>query len=427
MRKTMMVWSASAAALLPALAAGTASADGLPVQDIGQAAASEQAASSTATSTQTNPTNQAIHVAILSPGAYSGAVTQANDSAATSAAGNSNETTQNASQAGGGGGVQGVGQAAGNDQGAASKATSTQSTPTNQAIHVAILSPGAGAGAVRQSNDSGATSTAANQNETEQSAAQAGGGGGGVQGAGQLAENAQKAKSDASSTQSGASNQAIDVAILSPGAKGGAVSQSNSSAASSAAGNTNETTQSATQADHGKAKPAKDEPRCETCEIREPCAWCHPSYPTVQGIGQKAANDQQASSTATSRQDNPSNTAISLAILSPGAKSGAVSQSNDSAARSTAANSNETTQNASQSGSPWGGGVQAIGQLATNAQKAWSKADSTQWCPANLAVGTGGVRQSNASGASSAAGSRNSTRQDGRQALAGFLWEPVVV
>jgi hypothetical protein len=443
MRKTMMVWSACAAALLSAIAASTAAADAVPYQDVGQAATSTQSAGSAATSTQTNPTNQAIHVAILSPGAATGAVSQSNTSLAQSAAGNSNDTTQNAAQNGGGGGVQAAGQAAASQQAANSAATSTQSNPTNQAIDVAILSPGAGSGAVSQSNSSAAQSTAGNHNDTTQNAAQnGGGGGGGVQAVGQEAGNRQGANSTATSTQSGASNQAIHVAILSPGASSGAVSQSNDSAARSQAGNDNDTKQNAVQNGGGGGgyEPVKKD------DHGEQCASCRaPSSPLVQGIGQAAYNEQWAGSSATSTQTSPSNTAIDLAILSPDKKKaygpeiagaerepagqygGPVSQSNTSAAQSAAGNHNDTTQNAAQSGGGWGGGVQAIGQLATNAQGAQSAATSTQWCPSNLALGTaGGVQQSNTSAAGSAAGNQNATKQYAQQALAAYPW-PVVL
>jgi hypothetical protein len=412
MRKTMMVWSACAAAALPAIAASTAAADGVPYQDVGQAAINGQSANSAATSTQANPTNQAIHVAILSPGAATGAVSQSNTSVAQSAAGNHDDTTQNAAQSGGGaGGVQAAGQAAASRQAALSAATSMQSNPTNQAIDVAILSPGAGSGAVSQSNDSKAQSAAGNHDDTTQNAAQSGGGGGGgggVQAVGQQAGNEQGAGSTATSTQSGASDKAIHVAILSPGASSGPVSQRNDSAARSAAGNENATTQNAVQnggGGGGYEPVGKD-------DAGRQCGSCHaPSSPAVQGIGQAADNHQWAGSSATSTQESPSNVAVDLAILSPGAYGGPVSQSNDSKAQSAAGNHDDTTQNASQSGGGWGGGVQAIGQLATSAQ----------WCPSNLAVGTGGdVKQSNASAAGSAAGNQKRTTQYAQQAPAAF-------
>jgi hypothetical protein len=140
-----------------------------------------------------------------------------------------------------------------------------------------------------------------------------------------------------------------------------------------------------------------------------------------QDVGQAAINGQSANSAATSTQANPTNQAIHVAILSPGAATGAVSQSNTSVAQSAAGNHDDTTQNAAQSAGGWGGGVQAIGQLATSAQSALSAATSTQWCPSNLALGTGGdVKQSNASAAGSAAGNENRTTQYAQQALAAF-------
>src|SRR4029077_8868447 len=97
-------------------------------------------------------------------------------SSATSSAGNTNGTTQNASQqagcCGGGGGVPGIGQQAGNYQQAGSEAVSTQVNPSNHAISLNILSPGAGGGNVSQSNSSSATSSAGNTNGTTQNAAQ---------------------------------------------------------------------------------------------------------------------------------------------------------------------------------------------------------------------------------------------------------------
>jgi hypothetical protein len=428
MRKTMMVWSACAAAALSAIAASTAAADAVPYQDVGQAAINGQSADSAATSTQANPTNQAIHVAILSPGAATGAVSQSNTSVAQSAAGNHADTTQNAAQSGGGaGGVQAVGQAAASRQAALSAATSTQANPTNQAIDVAILSPGAGSGsgAVSQSNDSAAQSAAGNHDDTTQNAAQSGGGGGGgggVQAVGQQAGNEQGAGSTATSTQSGASDKAIHVAILSPGASSGAVSQSNDSAARSEAGNENATKQNAVQDGGGGGGGAGGYEPVKKDDSGQQCGSCHaPSSPAVQGIGQAADNHQWAGSSATSTQESPSNVAIDLAILSPGAYGGPVSQSNDSKAQSAAGNHDDTTQNAAQSAGGWGGGVQAIGQLATSAQSALSAATSTQWCPSNLALGTGGdVKQSNASAAGSAAGNENRTTQYAQQALAAF-------
>jgi hypothetical protein len=58
---------------------------------------------------------------------------------------------------------------------------------------------------------------------------------------------------------------------------------------------------------------------------------------------------------------------------------------------------------------------------ASTGESALSSATSTQWCPSNLALGTaGGVKQSNASAAGSAAGNENRATQNAQHALAAF-------
>ena len=424
MRKSILACVALSAAFVLAFSTG-AWADVTPGQDIGQLANSEQSASSSATSTQTNPSNTAVSVNILSPYAHSGNVSQSNSSSATSSAGNTNGTTQNAAQqagcCGGGSGVQGIGQAAGNGQSADSSATSTQTNPSNTAVSVNILSPGAHSGNVSQSNDSSATSSAGNTNGTTQNASQqagcCGGGGGGVQGIGQQAGNYQEAGSEAVSTQVDPSNHAISLNILSPGAGGGNVSQSNSSSATSSAGNTNGTTQNAAQ-----------QAGCGLCVASVPECTDGCSHPlgAIQGIGQLAHSEQGAGSEATSTQSGASNVAASGDIggfkphddahstLTPVMAAGNVSQSNSSSATSSAGNTNGTTQNASQQGG-WGA-IQGIGQAAWNGQSAESSATSTQFCPANFVFGSfGNVSQSNASYALSGAGNTNGTTQNAAQ------------
>jgi hypothetical protein len=455
MRKTIIIWSALAAAALP----GTALADPLTSQEIGQVAGSQQSASSSATSTQKSPTNTAISVAILSPGAKSGNVTQSNSSSAESAAGNKNETEQNAAQNAGGSGSAGqfIGQAAGNKQDAESEATSTQYHPTNQAISVAILSPGAKSGDVKQSNSSSAESQAGNKNETTQNASQnAGGGQGGksdkccdkggttVQGIGQEAYNKQDADSKATSVQYDPTNQAIGVSILSGGSSSGDVDQSNSSEAESAAGNKNETEQNASQEASGGSHGCSD--KCEPSKRdggyggEDSCYdKCDHGGTTVQGIGQLNKSKQDADSEASSEQYGASNVAGALDVLdglkghegkkdgygdhgseakaAPAPSGGDVKQSNSSSAESEAGNSNETEQNASQSAFGGGTTVQALGQAAFNDQQADSEAESTQWCPVNEVFGSfGDVDQSNDSQAESASGNRNGTEQNASQA-----------
>ena len=77
--------------------------------------------------------------------------------------------------------------------------------------------------------------------------------------------------------------------------------------------------------------------------------------PGVQTVSQSAGSAQQATSASGATQIAPSNTNISVRVLSPG-NDGAVSQTNSASSDANATNSNSTTQGAGQSQS--GGGIQ---------------------------------------------------------------------
>ena len=381
-------------------------------QAVGQKADNTQDATSSATSTQAKPTNSNISVRIDSPG-NAGAVTQTNSSTAASLAANVNTADQSATQqqAGGaccvsGNGTQAVGQVAKNDQSAASDSTSTQYSPTSQNVPVRIGSPG-NDGSVTQTNSSEAASAALNANKLDQSSTQVQAGGacctaatGATQAVEQAAWSAQDADSSSTSTQSGASNANAPVRIGSAG-NGGSVDQTNASVAVSAAANLNTTDQSATQLHGGGLGTA------------------------VQAIGQFAGISQDASSDATSTQYTPSNANAPVRIGSEG-NDGSVEQANVSAAESLAANVNHIDQSATQDQAgggccrdtrdpkkdaccAGGTGVQAIGQKASNDQRADSYATSTQAGASNenapvriaSAGGAGSVSQTNASLAAS--------------------------
>src|SRR4051812_27540706 len=443
------------------------SSGGSAVQYADQKAGNRQDATSDATSQQIGASNANYPVRIGSPGG-GGSVTQINASGALSAAGNKNETNQTATQDGGGaivkqlplsdgcsdkcgkpsrdgcgtcgGGaspvVQDAKQKAYNDQTADSSAESTQCCAQNTNAPVRIKSYGDD-GDVKQANLSGAISVAGNKNQTTQNATQDagsapvemvgickdgcgghGGGGNVVQQAHQYASNDQSAHSTADSTQTGASNTNAPVRIGSPGG-GGSVTQLNGSLAASAAGNENSTDQSADQSAGGSGGGV-----------------------TVQALGQKAVNGQDADSHATSEQDGASNANSPVRIKSAGGDAD-VTQANLSGAFSAAGNSNDTTQSVSQDagsglpvlgpltreggcGSCGGDGatVQAAGQWASSKQKADSSADSTQKgaCNTNSPVrikskgDDGDVKQINASAAKSAAGNDNQTTQSADQA-----------
>ena len=442
------------------------SGSGSAVQYADQKAGNTQDATSSATSHQSGASNANYPVRIGSPGG-GGSVTQVNGSFAESAAGNKNDTNQTATQdaggsvvkqpllsdgcsdkcgppsdgcrdkCGGGSGpvVQDAKQKAYNDQTADSSAESTQCCAQNTNAPVRIKSYGDD-GDVKQANLSGAISAAGNKNETTQNATQNAGsapadmvgickdgcghgdGGPVVQQADQYASNDQSAHSTADSTQTGASNSNAPVRIGSPGG-GGSVTQINGSLAASAAGNENSTDQSADQSAGGSGGGV-----------------------TVQALGQKAINGQEADSHATSEQDGASNDNSPVRIKSAG-DDGDVTQANLSGAFSVAGNSNDTTQSVSQdagSGHPVlgplardggcgscggdGATVQGAGQWASSKQDADSSANSTQSgaCNTNSPVrikskgDDGDVKQVNASAAKSAAGNDNQTTQSADQA-----------
>ena len=373
-------------------------AAGAGVQLADQSAANQQSADSAATSTQDHPKNTNIAVRIMSPG-DDGDVTQTNSSSAASAAGNANKTDQSAGQSGGG--AQKVGQQASSDQDASSEATSEQKRPSNVNVPVRIFSSGDD-GDVTQTNSSSAKSAAGNANATKQASAQHAGGGPGqttVQAIGQKASNDQSADSSATSEQAGASNVNVPVRIFSSGDDGD-VTQTNSSSATSAAGNANRTSQDAAQ-DAGPSEPmvVEDDPvtvqavgqwagneqsagssadstqkdasnrnaparidsRGDDGDVTQRNASSAKSAAgnanvtdqateqsadawfgvLVQAIGQRAANDQDAWSDATSRQFAPSN-------VNTAGDGGSVDQANTSSAASAAGNENVACQTATQ-------------------------------------------------------------------------------
>ena len=420
MRRRLLAFIAGAV-LLPAVAAGSAAADDPLVQGAGQSASSQQTAGSSATSTQSHPSNTNISVRIGSEG-DGGVVAQTNGSSATSVAGNANSTNQQVAQQGGAPGVAVADQSATNGQTAESTANSTQDHPSNTNISVRIMSPGDD-GSVTQTNDSSAKSAAGNKNSTTQSAGQSGGG---VQTAKQDAANKQSANSSASSTQDHPSNVNIPVRIYSDG-DNGSVKQVNDSSAKSAAGNKNETTQNAEQGSGSMSAP-----------VRDACGGGCGDHggPSVQDAEQSASSDQSARSSASSEQDHPSNVNIPVRIGSSG-DDGRVTQINSSSAVSAAGNKNTTDQSVEQSagGSGSGSAVQYADQKAGNTQDATSSATSHQSGASNAnypvrigsSGGGGSVTQVNGSSAISAAGNKNDTTQNAAQNAGSPVKKPVLV
>jgi hypothetical protein len=135
---------------------------------------------------------------------------------------------------------------------------------------------------------------------------------------------------------------------------------------------------------------------------------------------------QNANSAALALQSGASNVSRPVQILSPGDR-GAVSQQNNVAATSSAANVNETLQAAGQTQVGSGTGVQSIGQMAENAQAATSAAIAGQVGAENLSApvavlsdgGAGSLAQSNTTGATSSAGNANALQEVSGQTQAG--------
>ncbi len=204
-------------------------------------------------------------------------------------------------------------------------------------------------------------------------------GGGAAQTAGQAAPSGQMADGNGSAYQSGASNSAGSIRVLSPG-NDGAVTQSNSTTAAAIAANANKTSQSTAQSQTGGA----------------------PGSDSTQIAGQEAKNKQDADADAKAVQIAPSNERSSIRVLSPG-NGGDVTQSNSATAGAAALNGNSTDQSIDQS---QGGGespassdarkpdypsgygsdyTQVAGQAASNDQDADADATAVQMKPSNSA------------------------------------------
>ncbi len=146
--------------------------------------------------------------------------------------------------------------------------------------------------------------------------------------------------------------------------------------------------------------------------------------PGVQTVSQSAGSAQQATSASGATQIDPSNTNISVRVLSPG-DDGAVSQTNSASSDASSTNSNSTTQGADQSQPS--GGIQTADQSAVNGQVsealsgAYQDGASNQNIPVRvLSPGSNGaVSQSNYAGSSADSTNANTTTQSSDQAQGG--------
>jgi transcriptional regulator of met regulon len=372
--------------------------------------------------------------------------------------------------------VQVADQSARTDQDAHSYAKSEQFLPINANVPVQILSLGSNGGTTTQSNNSTAKSNASNQAWTDQSLHQTqvapkpegpkphdGGwkpegpkghkpdgkgrdcpkpedpkGHGpkapegpapAFQGASQSAHTDQDAHSSAKSEQFLPINANVPVQILSLGSNGGTTTQSNNSTAKSTAANEAWTDQSAGQHQStwgqqpegpkgrdGDGKP--DGPKGPDGD--GPKAPEGPA-PAFQGASQHASTDQNADSSATSKQIAPVNANVPIQILSLGSNGGDTTQSNNSTAKSAATNEAGTDQSAHQQQQAGSApAFQGASQHASTDQNADSSAKSEQIAPVNanvpiqiLSLGSNGgdTTQSNNSTATSSATNQAGTSQ----------------
>ena len=321
----------------------------------------------------TNQYNVNAPISIQSPGANGsscdpcggsgGDVNQSNDADTSAWAGNSNETTQTVDQSQdatvAGSGFCGCeapsiqqSQTGTNDNSTAQTATANAETNQyNVNAPIAILSPGANNGDVDQSNQADTDATAYNGNSTDQSiwqdqdAAVRGDGCGTCHGGGgsisqdQTGENTNDTYQDATANASTyQTNWNTPIAILSPGANGGDVNQSNDASTTAWAGNSNETDQSIDQAQHAVIGGG-----CQKC------GGGGGSITQTQDATNDNSTDQDATANASTEQRNVN---VPIAILSPSCGchggGGDVNQSNDATTTAWAGNSNSTSQSVNQ-------------------------------------------------------------------------------
>ena len=414
MKRLTLVLTVAVFLLLTA-GVGTAAADP-PAQLAGQEAGSEQDAVGAAGTGQHGPANDNGSVRVLSPG-DDGSVSQSNEASSNASAGNANVTDQDATQDSSGGSIQAIGQSATNAQDALGIAFTLQKGAENENASTRDLSDG-DSGSVAQSNEASSDAEAGNKNASEQTADQSQGGptadqstghepcceGGGQQVIGQSAENEQSAGALAATVQEKPSNTNVSVRVLSPG-DNGSVRQSNEASSDASAGNLNVTEQTAAQDQAGGSGS--------------------------QEIGQAAESEQSAKAAAATIQEKPSNTNVSVRVLSSG-DNGPVTQTNKASSDASAGNLNVTKQNADQeqSGDACGckdGGEQVIGQSAKNDQDAKAAALTVQHGASNKNVDvrvlspgdSGPVEQSNVASSNAEAGNLNVTKQEADQVQSG--------
>jgi hypothetical protein len=312
-----------------------------------------------------------------------------------------------AASAGTPGPIQVSGQSAGTSQQAAAGSSATQTQPSNTNISIRVLSPG-NDGDVAQVNGVGSSADAGNQSGTTQGTTQNAAGGAGVQTSQQAADTSQLAGALSAAEQNGASNTNVGIRVLSDG-NDGSVKQANLAGSSAQAGNTATTGQTATQSQSGA-----------------PCG-CSSAGQPIQTSDQSAGTDQGAIAASAAKQDDPSNTNVSIRVLSDG-DGGDVKQANVAGSKASAGNTASTTQNASQTAAPvsCGCGYPTGYQGSPDTTAAPPSTDdapaSHDAASASAPSGNGGsTQQLNGDGSAATAGNGAGTTQHGTQGASGGI------
>ena len=366
-------------------------AGGSGIQTAQQQAGTDQLALALSEAAQVGASNDNLPVRVLSPG-DDGSVTQGNSAGSQATSGNTATTGQTATQdqgsacscGGSGSGIQTATQSAGTGQESVAASTAKQVDPKNTNVSIRVLSPG-GDGSVAQVNSVGSQATSGNTATTGQTSTQdqsgpscgCSGSGSGIQSAKQSAGTEQEAgrsrrrrriirrtptsRSGCSApvttapcrrrTRSarprppatrprrprtqrrhrasrGCGCTVTPVLQAKPNTEKpsqspdtGGVNQSNTAGSSANAGNLGSTEQNASQNTSGKG---------------------------IQTGDQSAGTDQSAVALSSAKQIDPSNTAGSIRVLSPG-DDGSVTQANTVGSSATSGNSATTTQSSTQS------------------------------------------------------------------------------
>ncbi len=301
------------------------------------------------------------------------------------------------------------------DQGADASILNKQ---ININLPVAVLAPGANGGDVTQSNTASNTASATNTNRTTQTVDQAqdasSAGGGGV-------DQQQSADVDNETSQSadaGIDNRQVNVnlpvAVLSPKANGGDVTQSNEATNNASAANRNVTDQAVVQDQAADAAASKGYGPAGQAAVSQ-----------EQAADVTNATSQEAQAPVTNEQSNEATAAPAPvshgkddgcgchAPTPPPAPAGDVEQSNEATNVAAADNSNRTDQQVGQvQAADSSGGAVTQDQSADVAnatdQSAAAAVDNDQ---SNHATGPGAVTQSNEAKNNASAGNVNRTEQ----------------